>query len=106
MDKKFSFGFYIEQGDLEIPPVLLEFLDIEEMGMDGLEFMLKDPNLCSRIPKDVRYEYEILYAQLDSILEQGIEEVQLTLDEIRSNPRHAINSFIQALYEQECLNEE
>lgn len=43
----------------KISPELMEFLSIDDQGIDGIEFMLKNENLAKRIPENIRQEYEL-----------------------------------------------
>ena len=87
------------RNDIEIPPVLMDFLSNDDQGMEGLEFMLKDPKLCNRIPRNVRYNYEILYHKIESSLADQISETRKALDEFEKNPKKMIHPLIQSLYE-------
>ena len=93
-------GFTVEvRKDLEIPPALLEFLLQDDQGIYGLEFMLKDPSLCTKIPDDVRYTYEILYNHLSISLSDEISNAIDFLNKIEKNPQTYIHSIMQTLYE-------
>lgn len=85
--------------DLEIPPVLMNFLSEDDQGMEGLEFMMKDAKLCQRIPREVRYNYEILCHSIENSLTDEISNARKALDELEKNPRPMIHSIIQSIYE-------
>lgn len=78
-----------------------EFLSLDDQGMEGLEFMLKDPKLCRRIPTQVRAEYEILYGNMAQNLQDRIEEIRKMLDQLEENPKPVIHQAIQKMYEAE-----
>lgn len=48
--------------------------------------MLKNSQLSKRIPLDVRAQYEKLYATLKFSLEDSIQELKKSIDEIERNP--------------------
>lgn len=81
---------------VELPERLRNFLTMD--GMDGINdfnFMLTNSKLCRKIPGDVRTEYEILYAQLSTELDEICYNLEKQLSEIRSNPKEIIHEMIQ-----------
>ena len=88
-------------GNDTLPDDLKEFLSRDEQGIEGLEFMLKDPKLFKRIPNQVRLQYEILYGKLSSSIEKDLANAKKAIDEIISNPTPVIHQMIQMMYEAE-----
>ena len=86
---------------VELPTTLRDFLSLDDQGIEGLEFMLKDAKLSRRIPSDVRLEYEKLYFLLSSELDETLDEVEQAIKEARSNPKEIIHQLIQNSYEYE-----
>ena len=52
----------INPASLEIPKELRDFLELDDQGINGLDFMLSDAKLSRRIPTTVRVQYEQMYA--------------------------------------------
>ena len=89
-------GIVLGSIPVEIPTELRNFLTND--GMDGikdLDFMLRDPKLSRRIPKDVRYQYETIYAAISIDLDNNLDDLEQAIKEIRSNPKEVIHDFIQ-----------
>lgn len=86
---------------VELPINLRDFLSLDDQGIEGLEFMLKDEKLSRRIPSDVRLEYERLYFLLSSELDETLDEVEQAIKYARSNPKEIIHQLIQNSYEYE-----
>ncbi len=84
-----------------LPPELYEFLSRDDQGMEGLEFMLSDPELSKRIPPKVRTEYEMLYASLTRSVSDMITKSKETLDAIEKDPKKVIQTIIQNAYEKQ-----
>lgn len=94
----FSGAFMSMRNDYVIPESLKSFLSHDDLGMEGLEFMLKDSKLAKRIPQDVRLEYEILYATINSDIDKQIAKLRKQLDELEKNPKKAIHEIIEHSY--------
>lgn len=84
----------INPASLEIPKELRDFLELDDQGINGLDFMLSDSKLSRRIPTAVRVQYEQMYAELIAQLDSSIEELKKIIDEIENNPKNVIHSFI------------
>lgn len=84
----------IDANSLEIPKEFRDFLELDNQGIEGLVFMLSDAKLSSRIPSEVRAQYELLYANLSLQLDNSIEKLKIMIDEIEKNPKDVIHSFI------------
>lgn len=88
----------IKCDSLEIPKELRDFLELDDQGIDGLDFMLTDPNLCSRIPQNVRTQYEQLYGSISLELLSYLKKLKNSISEIEKDPKDIIHNFInQAL---------
>lgn len=86
---------------LEIPDEFREFLKKDDQGMEGFEFMLKDYKLSKRIPTEVRIQYEAIRASVLECIEEAIDEMYKSLDEIKENPDTVINDFIKKAIDQD-----
>lgn len=99
MDSKLFSGTFIAMEDnFELPEKLKNFLSIDDQGIEGLEFMLKDPKLSKRIPEDVRLEYEIVYAKLSTSIDDNIAKLRAELDKLEKNPQSIIHNAISYAY--------
>lgn len=90
------------RNDFEIPENLREFLSMDDQGIDGLDFMLKDSKLCRRIPSDVRASYEIIYARISEDLENELENAIKALQSLSSDNKarkEIIHKIIQDTYQ-------
>ena len=94
-------GILLGLNTVNIPNNLRKFLTSDGMdGMKDLEFMLKDSKLSRRIPQNVRYEYETVYASLSIELDERLNDLEKAIKEMRSNPREIIHDAIQKSLEQ------
>lgn len=84
--------------DSTLPEELKEFLSRDDQGIEGLDLMLKDSKLCQRIPSEVRVQYEILYSNLSSSIEEQLTKLQENIDEIMKNPKETIHQILQMMY--------
>lgn len=84
----------INPASLEIPKELRDFLELDDQGINGLDFMLSDAKLSRRIPTTVRVQYEQMYAELIVQLDSSIEELKKIINEVDKNPKNVIHSFI------------
>ena len=94
IDKIAGIVLGINPESLEIPKELRDFLKLDDQGIEGLDFMLKDAKLFRRIPPEVRAQYEILFFTMRTSIEESIKELRQSLDEIESNPKDLIHEFI------------
>lgn len=103
MSKIFMSGILVEciNKDLEIPPELKNFLDIDDQGIEGLDFMLKNPNLVKKIRPIVREQYEFLYGTLNIELSKQIAEMIEMLKEVESRPKDVIHTILNNVYSEE-----
>lgn len=88
--------------DFNFPEELLEFMSKDDQGIEGIEFMLKDKKLCSRIPPTVRAQYEVLNATLQEQIEKACNEAISNIQEVLSNPQslqQVAHTIIQDMYE-------
>lgn len=88
----------------KLPPELFEFLKKDDQGIEGLEFMLRNPKLNRRIPQDVRIAYEVLYATLKNEIETSINKTIKQLHGLLNDPKSLkddIHYIIQEMYEKE-----
>ena len=84
--------------DIEFPTELRDFLDLDDQGIEGFDFMLTNPDLSKKIPRDVRMQYEILYSTISLELSENIAEMIKLLNEIESNPKETIHELIRSIY--------
>ena len=94
----------ISKDYLKIPKELREFLKLDDQGIEGLDFMLRDSKLYKRIPDDVRIQYEILFANLRSELEKNIDLIKEHLEEIKKDPKPVIHDMISAATEEDWFS--
>ncbi len=88
-------GVFLGIGDdVNIPENLKNFLKIDDQGIEGLEFMLKHPNLSERIPDDVRAEYVAIYSKIHLELLEHIEKMRRSLDALQKDPTPIIHGII------------
>ena len=81
---------------IELPAELQNFLTMDEMnGIEDFDFMLKNEKLCKKIPSDVRAQYEVLYARLSCELEEICNNLEQSIEEMKSNPKVFIHDLIQ-----------
>lgn len=85
----------------KIPDNLQKFLSLDDQGMEGLEFMMKDPKLSLRIPSEVRAEYEIFSYELMSEIEKNLDVLEKQIAETRNNLRPMANTIISKLYDEQ-----
>lgn len=61
---------------IEISEEFREFLEKDEQGIEGLEFMLKDSSLRKRVPDEVITEYE----RVRRLIMERLEEIKKTIE--------------------------
>jgi len=98
-----SGGFFIniDLTGFTLPDELREFLQIDDQGIEGFDFMLKNPELSKRIPVNIRYQYELLYGQLMEVIQASLDRTKEEISKVEKNPRESIHELIQALTENE-----
>lgn len=84
----------IDANSLEIPKELRDFLELDNQGIQGLDFMLSNPKLSSRIPPDVRIQYEYLYGTINLKLDDIMEKLEEVVNKIQKNPKEVIHALI------------
>ena len=98
MDKNIALaGIVLGLGEpIELPADLRDFLTMDEMeGIEDFDFMLQNEVLYKKIPSEVRAQYEILYARLSCELEEICNNLEQSIEEMRSNPKVFIHDLIQ-----------
>lgn len=80
--------------DVQVPERLKEFLEIDDQGIEGFEFMLKHPNLSERIPADIRADYVATYSRIRALIDEQVSVLRKSLDEIQENPTPIIHDII------------
>lgn len=80
---------------MQIPDEFRKFLEMDDQGMEGFEFMLKDTKLSKRIPPEVRFQYEILRTSLVEKIENAISETYEALEYIRKHPDIIVSQAIE-----------
>ncbi len=83
----------------KISPELMEFLSIDDQGIDGIEFMLKNENLTKRIPENIRQEYELFRVAIAQDLIKNISSYKKMLAELEKNLEPTINHVAEEIYE-------
>ncbi len=92
------------QKDFTISEKLLEFLNKDNQGIDGIEFMIKNYKLSLRIPPDVRSDYEKIRAQALNDLNEALEKTISELTDLFNDEeakKQVILHFLQKKYEEQ-----
>lgn len=82
----------LDLSGIEISEEFREFLERDEQGIEGLEFMLENPRLSTRVPTEVRIQYECARG----IIMERLQELKKTIEEDADKIfRTAIEEIIQ-----------
>jgi|GEM_PF-5105545 len=83
---------------LSKPTKLKAFISQDEMeGLEDFLLMMKDEELCKRIPLDVRAEYEKLVYEMEKVFNESIRVIKEALKEMEGFRKESVHKNIQRI---------